>query len=216
MYGWHKPTKHPSKRAANWHPPVDIPRTKFYFTDGKNKLICTILYGTFKTKSASHTAAFRTPWCKIGGIFPTVQTGKLKKNGAESTSTLSHWQRQRQNLRFLDASLPLLWLLGTSPTLKPHTTSFWSTTCTVSPFGETDMWGHDCIKEQGTLRNFTAAERWRVLYLCKNLTLSTPQSQEKCQRPLVSLGGLAFRRDNSCECLQDKDIIHRDSSNGRY
>lgn len=75
MDAWRKPTKHLSKTATHRHPPVDIPRTKFYFTDGKNKLIHAILYGTFKTKSTSHTAAFRTPWC----IFPTVQIGKLKK-----------------------------------------------------------------------------------------------------------------------------------------
>lgn len=73
------------------------------------------------------------------------------------------------------------------------------------------MQGHNYTKEQGTLSNITAPKRWRVRYLYKNLI-----SQQKCQRLLVSLGGLAFRRDNSCECLQDKDIIHIDTSNGRY
>lgn len=57
---------------------VDIPGPKFYSTDGKNKLIHTTLYGRFKTKTALHAAAFRTPWCKICAIFPAVQT-KMKK-----------------------------------------------------------------------------------------------------------------------------------------
>lgn len=53
---------------------------------------------------------------------------------------------------------------------------------------------------------------WRVCHLCKSPILPSPWSQQKCQRPPVSPGGLTFRRDNSCECLQDKDIIHTDTS----
>lgn len=62
--------------------------TRPHSTDGKNKLIHTSLYGTLKTKSASHTAAFRTPWCKICAIFPAVQIEKLKKTEAKA---LQHW-----------------------------------------------------------------------------------------------------------------------------
>lgn len=36
------------------------------------------------------------------------------------------------------------------------------------------MQGHHYMKEQGTLSNVTAPERWRVGYLDKNLILPTP------------------------------------------
>lgn len=184
--------------APNWHPLVDIPGPKFYSTDGKNKLIHTILYGTFKTKSTLHAAAFRTPWCKICAIFPAVQIEKLKKKKKK----LSWKHFNTESFREVRAESMISGCQPSTSATTQHISDFKTTynLFLISHLHRFSFWGERygrsrLYQSTGYLQQLTAPEHWRVPDLCKSLILPTPWCQEECQRPPVSLGGLALQGD---------------------
>lgn len=75
-----------------------IPGTKFYFTDGRNRLTCTLFHIVYSKQRVS-----RTPWPKIDIIFPNDQVEKLKK---EELKALRHWFTDGGHDRKYDFWLP--------------------------------------------------------------------------------------------------------------